>query len=307
MTRYRLLLLVVAVIPLTGCESLKGIMGRDRPPRGTGELPPVQPEQLTAYINDRASKMQSLSADVRVTASKNGFPLPAAFNGPLVANQPRNFRMKASAKLAGEVDLGSNDNQFWVYFGGGGMEPMYVFASHTDFKEGKARIPGNMPFEPEWVMQALGMMPLPEGNQYSALPPDQKNRTYTLSWPAVTPSGTSVVKEIVFDGDDVVGSRPQVRKHIVRDKNSKVICSAEIKSAKSVPLTTADPRTGHPLTVQYPTRVVLKWEEQKVEMDLELSNGRLNEPVAPGSTAFVRPTIDGTPAINLAELRERPR
>jgi hypothetical protein len=306
MTRFRLLLLLVALIPLAGCTSLKEWMERDRQ-KGTGELQKVQPEQLTAYINDQASRMQSLSADVRVAPYSEGFRLPTTLTGNLAASQPRNFRMTAGA-MAAKVDLGSNDDQFWVYVTGAGAGPMYVFASHTDFKDGKVKIPGNIPFEPDWVMQALGMMPLPPGNQYSAPPPDQKNRTYTLSWPAVTPNGTSIVKEIVFDGDDAtIGNKPQVKKHIVRNAQNKVICSAEIKSVKTVQLTTTNPRTGLPLTVQYPTRVVLKWEEQKFEMDLELSGGKVNEPLAPGSTAFVRPNISGTTAVDLADHRERPR
>src|SRR5207247_1904410 len=153
--------------------------------------------------------------------------------GSLVATQPRNFRMVGDAgAVAAKVDLGSNDQQFWVYAKVPTNDPMFVFASHTDFETGKAKIPGGIPFEPDWVMQALGMAHLPPNNQYSSKI-DEEARAYVLSWPAVTPSGVSVIKEIVFDGDAATGTKPQVKKHVIRDTKGKVICFAEIKAAKT--------------------------------------------------------------------------
>jgi hypothetical protein len=300
MTRFRLLVLAAAIAPVGGCKWIDDIKG-PRPPKGTGELPAVQASQLVGYVNERAARMQSLSASVSVSAYDRGLRMPATLTGSLAAQQPRNFRMRADA-LAAKVDLGSNPEQFWVYFDGAGAKPLYVFASHTDFEAGKAKLPGGIPFEPDWVMQALGMMSLPPNNQYSAPPPDQKNRTYTLSWPGTTPNGVAVVKEIVFDGDPATGNRPQVRRHLVRDAKGKVICSAEIKSARTVQLPQADPRTNLPLAVQYPTRVQLKWIEQNFEMDLDLSNGKVNEPI-PDDRArvlFNRPNIAGATPIDLA-------
>jgi hypothetical protein len=307
MTRFRLLVLVAALAPVVGCTSIKEWLDRDRhPAKGAGELPPVEAERLVAFVNMRAARMQSLSADVRITASDRGVRMPATLTGSLAAQQPKNFRTRAKA-LAAEVDLGSNAEQFWVYFDAP-PKPMYVFASHSDFQEGKAKLPGGIPFEPEWVMQALGMLPLPAQppkGAYSAPAPDQKARTYTLRWEAVTPAGVPVVKEIVFDGDPATGSRPQVKRHVVRDaKGGKVICSAEIKSAKTVDLNN-DPQQA----VQYPTRVALKWEEQKFEMDLELSGAKVNDLTAAdsGGSMFRRPTIASVPAYDLAEYRFQPK
>jgi hypothetical protein len=301
MTRFRYLLLVAVLIPLTGCETLDKWLGRDHP-KENKELPAVQASQLTSYLNERATRMQSLSARVAITASDHNMPLPARLTGNLAASQPRNFRMKADS-LAADVDLGSNSEQFWVYFKGGAAQK-YVFASHSDFEAGKVKLPPGIVFEPDWVLQTLGMMPLPPGNQYSAPPPDQKNRTYMLSWPATLPNGTSVIKEVVFDGDPATGTKSQVKKHIVRDTKGKLICSAEIKQAKTVSLTATDSR-GQALVVQYPTKVVLKWEEQKFEMDLELSDGKVNDPTPPSTALFTRPTIQGTTPVDLARYDQQ--
>src|SRR5579883_389377 len=305
MTRVRLLVLAAVMIPLVGCKWIDEIVKKNQTPRGgTEPLPPVEPERLVRYVNERAARLQSLYYDdVRLVASDHGVRMPANLTGILAASQPHNFRMKVKS-IPATVDLGSNDQQFWVYFDGAGSKPVYVYASHTDFKDGRARLEG-LPFEPEWVMQSLGMTTLSLSNKYNTPLPDQKKRTYTLSWPATLPDGTSVVKEIVFDGDPATGTKPQVQKHLVHDTEGKLICSAEIKQAQTVQLTQSDTRTGLPLAVQYPTLVVLWWEKQKFQMELDLKLGKKGS-VNKGFTQeeartyFNKPTISGTPAVDLA-------
>src|SRR5439155_20547163 len=136
--------------------------------------------------------------------------------------QGHNFRMTGSGRaLPIKLDLGSNPDQFWLYLQAPGDQPRYVYASHADFQSGKARMPGGIPFEPDWVLQAFGLVPLSETNQYdqmpqtagrratgdvqpaavNSVPRNEKERTYTLAWPARTPTGQAVRKEVVFDAD----------------------------------------------------------------------------------------------------------
>jgi hypothetical protein len=306
MNRSLVVIAAAALLPVAGCTWLKEITDRNpTPPKGAEPLAKVQPEQLVAYINERAARLRSLDyGDITMSPKDHNLPLPA-LHGNLTAVQPRNFRMTGQGGAMGaKVDLGSNAEQFWVYFDAPATKPVFVFASHTDFDAGTARLPGGIPFEPDWVMQALGMTTLPPGNAYTVSPPDS-HRTYTLSWRTVTPSRTPVVKEIVFDGDPAVDPKPQVKKHVVRDAKN-VICSAEIKQAKTVPTGGTDPRTNLPLTVQFPTVVVLRWEEQKFEMELQLKNGAINKTIT-NEGLFTRPTISGTKPIDLARYDEYPK
>ncbi len=317
MNHFRLIVVAAVLCPAVGCEWMKTHNPwKDVHKDGDKlrELPKTTPDQFVTYLNDHADRLQSITnADVRVTARDRSIPMPP-LRGTLVASQPRNFRMVGDAAMAAKVDLGSNDQQFWVYAKVPTVDPMFVFASHSDFEAGKAKIPGGIPFEPEWVMQAFGMahfLPphtqrdLPPGtptNQYS-VKTDEKTRTYTLSWPAVTPGGVSVLKEIVFDGDAATGNKPQVKKHIVRDTKGKVICFAEIKEAKTAQAGATDPRSGQPLPVQYPTKVLLRWEEQKFEMELELLNAKINQPLTQEEARryYNRPNIPGATPIDLAK------
>jgi hypothetical protein len=308
------------VAPLVGCETIKGWTGKDKS-KHTDAVKPVAPEQLVTYINERAGRFQSITnADVRLSAKMGGVPVP--MRGTLCAAQPRYFRLDATSGVAGvKVDLGSNPDLFWVYAKVPTQDPMFVYASHQAFESGRARLPGDIPFEPDWVMQALGMTVLPLSDKGvdvpgvgppGAAPPspksqysvriDEKARTYTLSWPSALPSGESVVKEIVFDADTAPDPKPQVRRHVVKDTKGRVICYAEVKAAKTVRTGGTDPVSGLPLAFQYPTHVVLKWEEQKFEMDLEIKNAQINKPITPEEyrLLFNRPEKADARPIDLA-------
>ena len=262
--------------------------------------PKAQPDQFVTYLNERSSRLQSLNyGDVRLVASDHSVPLPA-LRGSLAASQPRNFRMTGTGGAIGaKVDLGSNADQFWVYFDAPTVKPQFVFASHTDFEAGRAKIPGGIPFEPDWVMQALGMTTFPPTAQYS-VKPSEKDRTYTLYWTASTPSGQQVTKEIVFDADTATGTRSQVKQHVVKDLRGKVICVADIKASKAIQ---PGPGEGAGPQAQYPTHIVLKWVEQKFEMDLTLENAQVNQQpnAEQAKRLFTRPNVTNVPANDLAK------
>jgi hypothetical protein len=93
---------------------------------------------------------------------------------------------------------------------------------------------------------------------------------------------------------------------VIRNAKGNVLAYAEIKSAKTTQ-TGSDPRSGLPLAVQYPTQMVLKWEEQKFEMDLTLENAQLNQTLPPETQQrlFTKPRIPGTDAVDLARYEFR--
>lgn len=302
-----LILLAAAFAPAAGCKWIEDMKTNMQPrPKATGKLPDVEADQLVHFLNERAERLRSIEyKDTQMRVSGKGIPVAAKLDGSLVAAQPRYFRMESSGRVvAAKVDMGSNPDQFWVYMSAPGEDPLYVFASHSDFQSGKARLPGGIPFEPDWVMQALGMMTFPSTNQYAVVPND-KDRTYTLSWTAQTPNGP-VRKEIVFDADAATGTRPQVKKHMIRNaRTNALLATAEIKSAQTeqIGVVGSGELRSLPAAIQYPTRVVLKWEEPRFEMDLNLDKATVNAQLADDPSRrgiFARPEIKGTTAIDLA-------
>jgi len=292
-------LVVVLLSGAIGCNLFS--TRTDPTPRPNTPVTQVTSAQLVDYLNDRASRLKTLSGEVKFTArdgSVVGGNIGLTLHGDMTANQPRNFRMTGKGNMAGTVDLGSNSDQFWIYFEA--PKPTYVFASHAAFEAGQAKLPGGIPFEPDWVMQALNMHNFPKNIQYNAAK-NQSDRTYTLSWQSTTPAGLAVKKEVIFDADEVHEGRPQVKKHLVRDSKDKLLCSAEVKAVKTIALPGADPRSTQ-VAVQYPTHVVLRWEVQKFELDLTIENVQVNQqfPDEQARRLFRRPEYS-TPAIDLAK------
>jgi hypothetical protein len=306
----RLALVAFLLAPSVGCTWLRDNMGiKDRDQNKGGPIAKVSADHLVTYLNGQADRLQSVSyGEVSVAAKEGWKPLPT-LRGNLAASQPRHFRMVAEGgAIAAKVDMGSNPELFWVSVRIPTQQPLFVYASHSDFETGKAKLPGGVPFEPEWVMQALGMTKLPVGGDYR-VDVDDKTRTYKLSWPAKTPNGMDVRKEIIFAVDDADASRnqPQVKKHLVRDSRGTVICSAEVRSAKTFPTGGTDPQTKRPYVAQYPTEVVLRWEEQRFEMTLDLKGATVNQTMTPQDMdrLFRLPDASraGVNPINLAEAR----
>jgi hypothetical protein len=315
--RKSLILVVVVLAPGVGCKWMDDLRngsggdqgrGRDRKP-----LEPLAAADAVGYLNTRAERLQSIQyGEMRLRASGKDLLIPVSLRGDLAAAQPRNFRLVAQGAMGGKVDLGSNDQQFWMYLNDT-KQPVYVFCAHRDFETGRPKLPGGIAFEPNWVMQALGMteFPLPQTAQYPQGVPyhvatSERDRTYTLSWSATTPAGLAIRKEVVFAADAADGARnqSQVKRHVMKDdKTKKVIASAEIKSAKTTTIT--DPQTHQPVPVQYPTHVVLRWEQQNFEMDLTLDQAQVNQPIPEklANSLFTRPDYRGTPAVDLANAK----
>ncbi len=308
MRHLRLILAACLLSPSVGCAWMRENIGiGNRDPKNIGAVQQVSADQLVGYLNSHATRLQSISYGDATVSAREGVLRYPTLRGNLSASQPRNFRMVAKGGLVdAKVDFGSNPEQFWAYVSAPTMQPMYVFASHNDFEAGKAKLPGNMPFEPDWVLQSMGMITFPTELPYTVTQ-DERARTYTLSWPATTPNGLQIRKEIVFGADDADAryNQPQVRKHLIRDAKGKIIVSAEIKSARTVPAGGNDPQSGRPFVIQYPSEVELKWEEQKFEMTLKLDSAKVNQAMTPQDSRrlFDLPNISGAQPVDLAYAR----
>lgn len=296
-------LTAAALVCATGaqCQFLRTADNRTDVPPGTNPLEQYDAPRFVAYLNQQAGHLQSIRYDkISLRASEAGSDMPRLSEGELVCSRPRNFRLTAGHRvtIGAEVDLGSNANEFWMYTKR--PEPTFLYCSHDDFARGKGSLP--IPFDPDWVLQALGMNTFDPNAAYTA-DVNQADRTYVLNWDAKTPQGEPIRKTIVFAGDKATGGKPQVLRHVIADANGNPIATADIKEVQAVPAAGAPGQT-----VQVPTRVVLEWPQQKFKMDLTLDRVRANEAMTGQETAyfFERPTISGVTPVNLATAQFRP-
>ena len=169
-----------------------------------------------------------------------------------------------------EVLVGSNEDRFWFYVKRDPSDALF-HCSYTDFEKG-VELP--FPFEPEWVLEALGMGQLESVGQHARgggqddVPTDR----------GATLRGQKVRKVTVFYKGHARGEQPQVKAGIVYDAQDKLICPATIKSVIANPGGAgADAKPGY---VTVPQIIKLEWPAQDTELILDLGkvkvNGRLS-------------------------------
>src|SRR5439155_12134047 len=131
-------------------------------------------ERVVAYLNKQAERVKSIDApDVSLTARGPGGS--ASLEGKLLVQKPRYFKLTGRSLMGQEMLLGSNEERFWFYVPR--MQDALMHCSYTDFETGKVELP--FPFDPDWVLEALGMAQLPEDG-VRKLEFDDKTRTVRL-------------------------------------------------------------------------------------------------------------------------------
>jgi hypothetical protein len=243
---------------------------------------PTAPE-LVAYLNENSQKVHSLTClDVDLDVQQG--LQPVGLSAKLVCEQPRYFRMGANSPLKGgsEFMLGSNDVEFWYYIARANP-PYQFFCSYEDLRT--KRIPLPFPFQPEWVMETLGMANYPVDGQYRV---EMKRDAIELIQDTTSLQGEPVQKVVVFNREP---RNSQVRAYVLRDMRGKNLCSAQIQDVQ---------RIGKAVV---PYKLVLSWPEQNTKLSMKLNKPTLNQ-VSPESarTLFTRVPMSGIQPYNLANL-----
>src|SRR5438105_4426706 len=142
---------LVGLLLLAGCDKFAFLRPRSDPPRIAGPVPTA--DEVARSLNANAGLIQSIECgQVDLDCSQRLQSI--GLDGKLVCQKPQNFRM--SAKIGGStmVDMGSNDQEFWFWISK--ADPPYLYhCTYQDYNAGRVHLP--FPFQPQWVMEALGM------------------------------------------------------------------------------------------------------------------------------------------------------
>lgn len=250
-------------------------------------------DRIVAYLNNQADLVQSLDAnDISLTARAQG-NTPPTLDGSLLVQKPRYFRLVGRFLGSQEVLVGSNEERFWFYVKRDPSDALFHCA-YTDFEKG-VDLP--FPFDPAWVLEALGMAKVPvDGVKRMEL--DDKTRTVRLIQDT-TLNGQKVQKVTVCyqaaQGRDV----PQVKSRIVYDERGRVICSATTKSVTRKPV--GRNQAGETVYATVPQVVKLEWPGQDTSLELDLGRMKINERLP--MEAFQMPRL-GSKQVDLG--RDRP-
>jgi len=241
------------------------------------------PAQLVSYLNNNAERIQSLrfeDMDLTCTQGLQSFGL----RGKMVLQKPRNFRMSGDAFGKQEVDIGSNDQEFWFWIARD--NPSYQwFCSYKDLSDGQVKhMP--LPFQPDWIIETLGLGQYGPAEKYQ-LEADQD--TLKLVERTRSPQGYPVRKVIVFRRREVFPPQAQVTQYLLIDEASnQEICSAHILDTQM--------ERGSKGVV--PRRIELRMPSQKLKLAMKLDGMSAN--LALPAPAFVRQPLQGIPSVNMA-------
>ena len=226
-------------------------------PTGLGPMPAEVPskEDLVQYLNYNSSNIPGLQSDDVSLTCYSGGPVGIPVSAKLRCQGPRNFRMKATAVGSEEVDLGSNDQEFWYWIKRG--DKYQFFCSYQALESGNVKYTP-FPFQPDWVLEAMYMGKYGPAERYELVVEKEKLK---LVEKTKSPQGTPVRKVIVFNRRQAEKDQPQVTDfQLVDEASNKLICSAHVVR-----------RTVIPGKCEFPRELELRWPEQSMKLVLTIN------------------------------------
>jgi hypothetical protein len=274
-------LFAFVVLVQSGCESAPLFRRSAAPPERGLVVNELTAPTVVASLNDNARRIQSLSSnDLDMTCSQGIETIN--LRASLVCQKPRNFRLHGKMMQSTVVDMGSNDQEFWWWISKANPPHLY-HCSHEEFTRSQGRI--QLPFQPDWIMEALGMSEFDPRKAYTLVP---KGNNLELVDIVVAPDGRQVRKVTMLSRK---GNQVQVIAHLLQDDKGKEICSARVLQMQRDPATDA----------MLPRKVEMNWPAEKVKLVVTLNEIGVNTALPQGNgRLFQRPALEGVRTVDLA-------
>lgn len=271
---------------LSGCSWSRSVFHpttfvEDSTPDARGSEPTVP--NIVNILNERTTLVRGW----RATQSKITHQGPDGRSNTIEAmihvEAPRNFSLVGRSLRGSEVELGSNDERFWFWVRDN--EPDVILtARHEDLAIAQKRFP--LPFQPEWLVEVLGVVPIDEGSVRVEDAPS-------------SPTG----QPRIFVVSDRVNAQGQpVTKAMLVDTSHALVLQHELISAARVPIAraelhhyTPEPKTKVPL----PGLIKLDWPAAKTKLDIKVGSMDIN-PAFPPKT-WVLPERPNCPLVDLGD------
>lgn len=235
--------------------------------------------QIVAAVNANTGRVHSYVAP-NASISLPSLPVAPLLSGNIAYERPRRFRLRAGTVLSGsEVDIGSNDERFWMW-SKRNEPPAMLHARHDQYAASAAR--GALPIEPSWLVEALGLVTVDQAAaSATALP--RGNGLVELRWSAQGPSGLTQ-RVMVVDA-----ARAWVVEQHVYDAAGQLLASARAERFRYFEQAQASlPQVVH---VSVPA----------AGLDLRIDVGTPSVNVVPGDAnqLWAMPVIQGCPQVDL--------
>ena len=240
-------------------------------------------EELVAHLNRNISRIHGWRANgARIQVG--GISLA----GKLAVERDRHVRLVVSSPLRSEVDLGSNDEGFWVW--SRHMDPAFVTCRHENIVAARQKL--GVPFEPDFLMQALSVMPISASEMSMEVDTADQKARLVQSFPSA--HGRPLRRVVLVDlkkGNGIIVE------HSLYDGGARPLALAKLRDHR------LDRESGAVLA----HHVSLEWPAQQMKMSMELGKIQINPPSIP-SEIWDMPKFPGVTVTRLDEgiLPDRP-
>jgi len=235
-------------------------------------------DQLTEAIN-RSRNVLSLQSN-SVTVNVNN---ERTINTNLTWAREKRFRMTASVAGFAGVDIGSNDEVFWMAIRGGLTKEMY-FARHVEFEsQGDRPV---LPVSPIWLIQAMGICEIKSWIIQD--PVTRADGLVELTTEEPSPIGIYTRTLVV---DPKYGFTRQV---FLRDPTGRLVANAQ--QSKHEYYASIQSSLPHHVKVQ-----LIPSGSPLLELDISIASYVVNSLATDNMTQFVMPNTNGYQVINLGQ------
>lgn len=267
-----------------GCSTVRHWMAYSRhaAPEPCVLAPEATAEEIINTLNDNVTKLYAWrSTDVKITARQGGVPI--MLSAVMAVESPRKLRLIVRSFASDEVDLGSNPERFWFWMRRGDPHGILT-ASYDDVADGRPM--GPIPFQPDWLIETLGVVPFSAAEfQMRELPDSQPRRVLFVS-DQVTPQGKRIQRTMLVDACQGV-----VLEHSLREPSGRLIARAMLSNYQR-----------EPSGVRLPHRVDLHWPDSGVDLTMRMGHIEVN-PTAISEQTWAMPSYPDAPVIDLTRFR----
>lgn len=253
----------------------------------TAAAPQVLPElatreQIVAAVNANSARIQSLSVTGATITIPDAFGLPL-LSGNIAAERPGRFRLTAGTAITGqEIDLGSNDELFWMWVRRNQPPAVYI-CRHDQFANSAIR--QLMPVEPKWLLGALGMVDIDPAQVFEGPRPSSRGADLVelRTW---LPSASGTLQRVL-----VIDSRRAwvVEQHVYDQAGTTLLASAVAETHRYYPIE----------QISLPDRISLRLPSANLAMTITLGTVQINQLSGDRQQLWTLPTFEGFPQHDL--------
>ena len=233
--------------------------------------------QLITTINANTERVQRMKAE-GATLSISGVP---TLKAQLALERPLRLRLIAGLGLTGtELDLGSNDEFFWMW-AKRNQPPAVYYARHQDVANGASQ--NILPIPPSWLIEALGLVQLDPNGAWEG-PYQRGQGRLEIRTRVKQPAGEWIKVYVVDD------QRGLILEQHVYDGAGQLLATA-LASAHAF-------NAANQVTL--PRKIDIQLPPAQMSFSLEVDGYTINATDGDSPQLWELPQIEGTPMVPLA-------